>query len=55
MIILDFNMVISTMCNPGIMVCAANCIIYLQLIPYQMKSVQVVRQNNFVAGNDLFK
>ncbi len=26
MIILDFNMVISTMCNPGIMVCAANCV-----------------------------
>ena len=49
---LDFNTVISIMCNPGIMVYAANWI--LQLIQYQMKLVQVVRQNNFLAGNDLF-
>ncbi len=47
MIILDFNMVISTMCNPGIMVYAANWIFTVDTV-YQMKSVQVTLLNKTI-------
>ncbi len=44
---------ISAMCNPGIMVYAANWIFTVDTVSNEV--VKVVRQNNFLAGTDLFK
>ncbi len=47
-------MVISTMCNPGIMVHAANWIFTVDTVSNEV-SIQAVRQNNFLAENSSMK